>query len=325
MKKLLFVIALYALSENSQAQFSPATAPVASIETHWRVIQGDSVLDNYYWMYDYFGKGPDSTKAVDYLVAENKYLDTVMQSAKKMRTDLFNEMKSRIKEKDQSPPSYHHGYFYYSRSDDGAQYYKYCRKKGSMDAKEEILLDVDKMAEGHPYYAATGFDISTDNKLMAYGVDTVSRRQYVIFVKNLETGETFKEHIVNTQGDPCWANDNKTFFYTAKNPETLLSEKIKRHSLGSDVSADPVVYEEKDKSNYIGVYKSKNDQFIFIRSQATMSSEWRWIKANQPVDAFTVFQPRMKNVLYSVIPVANEFLIRTNKDSATNFKIMKCP
>ncbi len=141
-------------------------------------------------------------------------------------------MKARIKEKDQSVPVFKKGYYYYSRTEDGKEYYKYCRKKGSLTAKEEVLLDVDKMAEGHPYYAVTGFDISENNKLIAYGVDEVSRRQYTIYVKNLETGEILADAVKNTQGDPCWANDNKTFFYTSKNPVTLLSEKINRHTLG---------------------------------------------------------------------------------------------
>ena len=233
-------------------------------------------------------------------------------------------MKARIKEKDESVPVFKNGYYYYSRTEDGKQYYKYCRKKGTLDAKEEILLDVDQMAEGHSYFAATGFDVSEDNKLLAYGVDLVSRRQYSIHVKNLETGEILSDVIPNTEGDPCWAADNKTIFYTSKNPVTLLSEKIQRHTLGADPTKDVLVYEEKDKSNYIGVGKSKNNKYIFIFSNATMSSEWRMIEANKPNDSFQVFQPRMKNVLYDVITLSDKFLIRTNKDDAKNFKLMEC-
>ncbi len=307
------------------AQFQPASFPVADKQPHWRAIHGDSVLDSYYWMYDYFGKGPDSVKVVNYLKAENAYLDTVMSSTKQFQADLFTEMKSRIKEKDESVPVLKNGYYYYSRTEDGRQYYKYCRKKGSLLAKEEVLLDIDKMAEGHSYYSATGFNISENNKLLAYGVDEVSRRQYTIYIKNLETGVVMKDAIKNTQGDPWWANDNKTIFYTAKHPVTLLSEKIQRHTLGTDPANDAVVYEEKDKSNYIAVYKSKNLKYIFIVSQATMSSEARMIDASKPNDEFKVFQPRMKDVLYDVIPLANKFLVLTNKDGAKNFKLMECP
>lgn len=325
MKNALLVFSLLFFSMSLNAQFQKATAPIAEKKAHWRDIHGDKVLDNYYWMYDYFGKGPDSTQVVDYLKAENTYLDEVMGSTKTFQTDLFTEMKARIKEKDESVPVFKNGYFYYSRTEDGKQYYKYCRKKGSLDAKEEILLDVDQMAEGHAYYAASGFDVSEDNKLLAYGVDLVSRRQYTIYVKNLETGEILKDAILNTEGDPCWANDNKTIFYTSKNPVTLLSEKIQRHTLGTDPSTDALVYEEKDKSNYIGVGKSKNNKYIFIVSQATMSSEYRMIDASKPNDEFKVFQSRMKDVLYDVITLSDKFLIRTNKDDAKNFKLMECP
>jgi oligopeptidase B len=307
------------------AQFQTATPPTAEKKEHWRTIHGDSVLDNYYWMYDYFGKGPDSTKVVDYLKAENTYLETVTSATKPLQESLFTEMKARIKEKDESVPVFKNGYFYYRRTEDGKQYYKYCRKKGSLTAKEEILLDVDQLAEGHPYYAAVGFSISEDNNLLAYGVDDVSRRQYAIHVKNLATGQLLTDVIPNTEGDPCWASDNKTIFYTSKNPVTLLSEKIMRHTLGSVAATDALVYEEQDKSNYIRVDKSKNDKYIFIYSRATLSSEIRMIPASQPNATFTSFQPRMKEVIYDVIPLDDKFLIRTNKDDAKNFKLMECP
>jgi oligopeptidase B len=325
MKKFFFLSMLACYSFLLHAQFQQATAPVADQKEHWRVIHADSVLDNYYWMYDYFGKGPDSTKVVNYLEAENAYLDVVMDKTKKFQDDLFNEMKARIKEKDESVPWFKNGYFYYTRTETGQQYFKYCRKKGSLDAKEEILLDIDEMAKGYAYYRVAGFDISEDNKLIAFGVDTLSRNQFTIFVKNLETGELFKDQIGNTTGDPCWANDNKTFFYTVKNEVTLLTEKIMRHTLGADASADPEVYNETDKTNYIGVYKSKDSKHIFIYSSATMSSELRMIDANKPSDEFKVFQPRMKDVLYDVTALSDKFLIRTNLDDAKNFKLMECP
>ena len=305
-------------------QWPDAKAPVAAIVPHNRIIHGDTVVDNYYWMIDYFKKGPDSTKVVDYLKAENAYLDTMMKSTKKFQDDLFKEMKGRIKEKDESVPVFRNGYFYYTRTDDGKEYYKYCRKKGSLTAKEEILLDVDDLAKGHSYYSATGFSVSPDNKLLAFGVDKVSRRQYTINIKNLETGEVYKDAITNTEGDPVWANDNKTIFYTSKNAVTLLSEKIKKHILGADAKSDVVVYDEKDNTNYIGVIKSKNDNYIFIGSQSTLTSEYRMIDANKPETPFVVFAPRSKDVLYDVYPVDGKFLIRTNWN-AKNFRMMECP
>jgi oligopeptidase B len=325
MKKSFVLLILFVYVLSGKAQFMKATAPIAAKKEHWRTMHGDKVLDNYYWMYDYFGKGPDSTKVVDYLKAENAYLDKVMGQTKQLQADLFTEMKNRIKEKDESVPVFKNGYFYYVRTEDGKQYYKYCRKKGSLTAKEEILLDVDKMAEGHAYYAASGFDVSEDNRFMAFGVDLVSRRQYTIMIKDLQTGQILPDAIENTEGDPCWAQDNKTIFYTSKNPVTLLSEKIMRHTKGTDTKTDVLVYEEKDKSNYISVGKSKNNRYIFIVSTATLSSEYRMIDATKPVGAFKVFQPRLKDVLYDVVPLADKFLILTNKDDAKNFKLMECP
>lgn len=299
-------------------------APDAEKKPKELIAHGDTRIDDYYWMNDFFKKGPDSTKVVDYLKAENAYFDTLMSGTKKLQEDLYTEMKARIKEKDESVPVFKNGYYYYNRVVEGKDYFVYCRKKGTLEAPEEVLLDVNVMAEGHNYFSATGFDVSLDNKLLAYGIDKLSRRQYDIFVKNLETGEIYKDKIPNTEGDPVWANDNQTFFYTAKNPVTLLSEKIKRHKLGTDAAADKVVYEEKDPTNYIGVGKSKSDKFLFITSQATMSSEVRWLDAAKPEGSFTVFQPRMKDVLYNVDHAVDKFYIRTNLQ-AKNFKIVTAP
>lgn len=304
-------------------QWPAVKAPIAALKPHTRSLHGDTVIDNYYWMIDYFKKGPDSTKVVDYLKAENAYTDTMLSGTKQLQEKLFTEMKARIKEKDESVPVFKNGYYYYTRTVEGNQYYKYCRKKESLSAPEEILLDVDEMAKGKPYYSLSGFAISENGKMIAYGVDELSRRQYTIHIKNVETGEVYKDAIVGTGGDPTWANDNKTLFYTANNTVSLLSEKIMKHQLGTDATKDEVVYEEKDKSNYIGVNKSKNEQYIFIVSQATLSSEWRMINANTPNAPFTIFQPRIKNVLYDVIPLENKFIIRTNLN-ALNFKLMEC-
>ncbi|WKK58064.1 S9 family peptidase [Sphingobacterium sp. BN32] len=311
-------------SNKKAIKWPDATAPVAAEKAHQRVIYGESVDDPYYWLNDYFKKGADSSAVVAYLEAENAYTDTMMKDTEALQSKLFTEMKNRIKEADESVPYLMNGYYYYRKTEEGKQYYKYCRKKGSLDAPEEVILNVDEMAEGFPYYAVSGMAISPDNKMIAYGVDTVSRREYVIHVKNLETGEILKDRISQTSGDPVWAADNKTLFYTAKHPVTLLSEKIKRHSLGQPSSADVVVYDEKDNTNYIGVWKSKDDKYIFIYSGGTLSSETRFIKADQPTASFTVFQPRIKDVLYNVTPLADRFLIHTN-DQAKNFKIMEAP
>ena len=311
-------------TKKEAAKWPDATAPVAELIPHNRIIHGDTVSDPYYWMIDYFKKGPDSSKVISYLDAENKYYEAMMKDTEPFQDLLFKEMKGRIKEADESVPYLKNGYYYYQRTDEGKQYYKLCRKKGSLEAPEEILLDVDKLAEGFAYYALGGASVSPDNKLLAYSVDTVSRREYVIHIKNLETGELLKDKIIRTSGPAVWAADNKTIFYTSKNPVTLLSEKIKRHTLGTASESDAVVYEEKDNTNYIGVSKSKNDKYILIYSGGTLSSETRYIKADEANTNFKVFQPRMKNVLYDVTPLEDKFLIVTN-DNAQNFKVMETP
>ena len=325
---LILAVVIFSCNQNKEVdqayKWPGATPPVAELKDHETGMHGDKRNDEYYWMADFFTEGPDSAKVVDYLNEENEYTDTMMAGTKKFQENLFSEMKGRIKEKDESVPVFNNGYFYYTRSEEGEQYFKYCRKKESLTAPEEVLLDVDAMAKGHPYYSAAGFNISPDNKLLAYGVDTVSRRQYTIHVKNLETGQLLEDVIFPASGDSEWGNDNKTLFYTATNLKTLLSEKIKRHTLGEDVKKDVVVYAEKDKSNYIGVGKTKSDKYIIIGSSATMSSEYLILDADKPLGKFEVFQPRMKDVLYDIDHQNDKFLIVTNKD-ALNFKLMETP
>lgn len=325
---LIFAVIFFSCNHskevNQQYKWPDAKPPVADQKPYETGMHGDKRNDEYYWMADFFTEGPDSDKVVDYLKAENAYTDTMMAATKQFQTNLFAEMKGRIKEKDESVPVFKNGFFYYTRSEEGEQYFKYCRKKGSLEAAEEILLDVDFMAKNHPYYSASGFNISPDNKLLAYGVDTVSRRQYTIYIKNLETGETYQDAIFPTSGGSVWGNDNKTLFYTATNPKTLLSEEIKRHTLGSNDKKDVIVYKEKDNSNYIGVGKTKSGKYIIIGSSATVSSEYSILEADKPEGKFEVFQPRMKDVLYDIDHQNDKFLIVTNKD-ALNFKLMETP
>lgn len=327
---LLFIIAASIVActpkktEVKPYHWPDVKAPVCEKNPFELKAHGDIRVDDYYWLNDYFKQGPDSSKVVDYLKAENAYCDTMLSGTKVLQEKLYNEMKARIKEKDESVPAFSNGYYYYTRMEEGKEYFLYCRKKGDLNAAEEILLDVNKMAEGHEYFSATGFDVSPDNKLLAYGIDDVSRRQYKIFVKNLETGEVLSDVITNTSGDPVWAGDNKTIFYVKNNPVTLLSEKIMRHTLGSPESTDKVVYTEKDPSNYIAAWRTRSDKYIFITSQATLSSELRFIDASKPESEFIVFQPRIKDVLYSVDQHEGDFYVLTNQN-ALNFKLMVTP
>lgn len=312
------------MQQNKKIVWPNVMAPVAAIYPHVRKIHDDTVQDDYYWMIDYFKKGEKSQEVIDYLEKENDYTSLMLQDTVDLQENLFQELKSRIKEKDESVPYYKNGYYYYSRTEEGNQYFKFCRKKGTLEGEEEVLLDVDQLAQGYAYYTAKGFSVSPDNRLIAFSVDTVSRREYTIFIKNIETGEIYPDQIKNTEGAAIWGNDNQTLFYTAKNPITLLSEKIMRHTLGSDPKADVPVYEEKDNTNYIAVGKSKNGKYIIINSEGTLSSEIWVLNADLPQAEFRVFQPRIHNVLYSIIALDDRFLILTN-DEAINFQIMQCP
>ncbi|WET70448.1 S9 family peptidase [Sphingobacterium sp.] len=312
------------MQQNKKIVWPNVMAPVAAIYPHVRKIHDDTVQDDYYWMIDYFKKGEKSQEVIDYLEKENDYTSLMLQDTVDLQENLFQELKSRIKEKDESVPYYKNGYYYYSRTEEGNQYFKFCRKKSTLEGEEEVLLDVDQLAQGYAYYTAKGFSVSPDNRLIAFSVDTVSRREYTIFIKNIETGEIYPDQIKNTEGAAIWGNDNQTLFYTAKNPITLLSEKIMRHTLGSDPKADVPVYEEKDNTNYIAVGKSKNGKYIIINSEGTLSSEIWVLNADLPQAEFRVFQPRIHNVLYSIIALDDRFLILTN-DEAINFQIMQCP
>ncbi len=312
------------MQQNKKIVWPNVMAPMAAVYPHVRNIHDDAVRDDYYWMIDYFKKGEKAQEVIDYLEKENDYTGLMLQDTVDLQEDLFHELKSRIKEKDESVPYFKNGYYYYSRTEEGKQYFKFCRKKGTLEGEEEVLLDVDQLAQGHAYYTAKGFSVSPDNRLLAFSVDTVSRREYTIFIKNIETGEIYPDQIKNTEGAAIWGNDNLTLFYTAKNSVTLLSERIMRHTLGSDTKADVAVYEEKDNTNYIAVGKSKNGKYIIINSEGTLSSEIWILNAELPQSEFRVFQPRIHNVLYSVIALDDRFLILTN-DEAINFQIMQCP
>jgi oligopeptidase B len=232
-------------------------------------------------------------------------------------------MKGRIKEDDASVPYKDNGYFYITRHETGKQYPIFSRKKESLEAKEEILFDVNEMAKGFDYYQLGGLNISEDNKLAVFATDTVSRRQYVLRIKNLETGEIYKDIIENTSGGSVWANDNTTIFYTKKDPVTLRSEKIFRHVLGTPTAEDIEVFHEKDATFGAYVSKSKSNKFIIIGSYSTVSTEAQFLEANNPTGSFKMLQPRERDLEYSVAHYENDFYLLTNKDDAINFKLMK--
>jgi len=281
-------------------------------------IHGDLRIDNYYWLND-----KENPKVIDYLNAENAYYEAKTGHTKQFQEDLFQEMKSRIKEDDESVPYKKNNYYYITRFEKGQQYPIYARKKNTLEAKEEIMFDVNKLAENHNYYKLSGLSISPNNKLVSFGVDTVSRRQYTLQFKNLITGEIYPEKIENTTGSASWASDNKTVFYTQKNPTTLRSEKIFRHVLGTNPSNDVEVFYEEDEAFSTYVYRSKSEKYIIIGSSSTVSSEYRILEANDAFGEFKLFQPRERDLEYDIAHYNNYFYILTNKDNAINFKLMK--
>lgn len=301
-------------------------APVAEKKPYKMTAHGDERTDNYYWMNDFFKQGPDSTKVVDYLKAENSYVDTMMAGAKKFREDLFKELKGRIKEQDESVPYKDNGYWYYTRFETGKDYPIYCRKKETLDAAEEIIHDANKAAEGKGYYSAAGLEISDNNEMAAIGEDDKSRRLYKLRFKNLKTGAWSDETIPNTEGGSyAWAADNKTVFYIKKDLVTLLGFQVWRHEVGTDPGNDVKVYEEKDNRHYIGVGRSKSKKYIFIYSTLSeQQSEHRFLDAADPKGEFKVFHPRTMGLVYEMDHFNDKFYIRTNLD-AINFRLMECP
>ncbi len=279
---------------------------------------GDVRIDNYYWLRD-----RDNEEVIDYLERENSYYDGVTQHTVSFKKNLFEEMKSRIKEDDESVPYKLNGYFYITRYEKGKDYPIYTRKKGSLDAPEELLFDVNKMAAGYSYYQLRGLSVSPNNKLVAFGVDTVSRRKYTIYIKNLETGKILKESIPVTTGSATWANDNKTLFYTRKDEETLRAAKIYKHTLGTNPENDPLIYHEKDETFSTFVYKTKSKKYLVIGSYSTLTTEYRILPADNPNGEFKVFQPRERGLEYNISHFGDAFYVLTNKDKATNFKLMK--
>ncbi len=297
-----------------------ATPPIAVKKDTVLVNLGDERIDPYYWMND-----RENPEVIDYLDAENEYTEEVLSPISGFREDLFKEMKGRIKEDDESVPYKYQGYWYKRKYETGKEYPIYSRYKETMDAAEEILFDVNKMAEGHDYYQLGGIEVSPDNETVAFSVDTFSRRLYTIQFKNTETDEIYPDQILNTSGSAAWAADNKTVFYTRKNPESLRSYQIWKHKLGTDSSADELIYEEKDETFSSYVYTTKSKKFIIIGSYSTVSNEYRILPADQPDGKFAVFNPRRRDLEYSIDHFGNEFYIVTNKDGATNFKLMKTP
>lgn len=294
---------------------------------HEMTIHGHTRVDNYYWLNE-----RENPEVIDYLKAENAYEQEMMKHTEPLQNQLFEEIVARIKQDDVSVPVRHKGYVYYSRFEEGMEYPIYCRRRALNDdyldltrqGEEEILLNGYEMSRGYSYFDIGAYNVSPDNQLIAYSVDTVSRRQYQIFVKEIATGKMFTEVIQNTTGNMVWANDNRTIFYSMKD-ESLRSCRIMRHEVGTDPKDDVEVFYEDDATFYAYITKTKSDRYIVIISESTLSSEVRFIDADKPKDEFKIFQERQDDMLYGIGHYGEYFYVITNADGAKNFKVMKTP
>jgi len=309
----LLAFLLMACSSEEPASPSPSVEkrPV-TLELH-----GDTRVDNYYWL-----RERENPEVISYLEAENAHTETALAPFSGLQSILFDEMKSRIKQEDQSAPYRRGDYFYYVRYEEGSEYPIYARQKGSLDAAEEIMLDVNELAGDADYFAVRNFSVSPDGKTAVYGVDTAGRRFYDLYFMDIESGELLSDTVNGTTSNLAWANDNRTILYGKQHPETLRSYQVFRHTLGED--EDSLVYEETDEENYLYLNRSLSGSFFYLTSGQTVSTEVRYLSADSPQDEAKVFLAREQDHEYSVTDGADRFYITTN-DGAKNFKLMEAP
>lgn len=280
----------------------------------------DVRIDDYYWLNE-----RENPEVIAFLEQENAYYEAMTAHTKELKDSLFTEMKARIKEDDSSVPYKFNGYWYATRYEVGKEYPIFTRRFEKEDAEEEIMFNCNHMAEGLDYFNLGGLSISPNNELAAFGVDTVSRRQYTLQIKNLHTQEIYGDKIENTTGSAVWANDNKTLFYTKKDPVTLRSNNIYRHILGTSPEEDELVFHEDDETFTTFVYKTKSKEFIVIGSSSTLTTEFQILRADDPNGKFHVFSKRVRGMEYSLTHYEDNFYILTNMEGATNFKLMTTP
>lgn len=281
-------------------------------------IHNDIRIDDYYWMRD-----RENPEVIDYLERENDYFKKMTSATAPFREELYEELRGRIKEQDESVPYFYNGYWYITRFEENLQYPIYTRKKDSLSAKEEILFDANEMAKGHDYFSLVGINVSPDNTKATFGIDTESRRKYTLYVKDLITGEILPTVIPNTTGGTAWASDNNHFFYVHKNEETLRSETIFRHNIMTPSANDIKIYHEEDETFSVYVRESKSQEYIYISSYSTLTTEHQFLPSNTPLETFKIIQPRKRGLEYEVSQFQDHFYILHNGDGAINYKISK--
>ena len=328
---VIIMVLYYYAKQTERYDMKP---PVAKQNPYKTTLHGQERIDNYHWIRltdeqklakNIEGWPDDQTmQVVDYIKKENEYTQTQLRHTKNLQKKLYSEIISRIKKDDVSVPYLDNDYWYYTRYEKGKEYPIYCRKRESLENPEEVMINVNDWAKGHDYFSLTNLSVSPNNKFLAFGVDTLSRRIYTIKIKDLQTGELLMDEIHGTEDAVAWANDNATFFYTVKNEITLLSEHIDRHKLGTLQTDDVRVYTEKDDSFYIGVGRSKSDKYIIIYNSSTLISDYYILNANDPVGKFRQFSPRETEHEYTIEHYNDKFYIVTNW-KAMNFRLMETP
>ncbi|MGE0641663.1 MAG: S9 family peptidase [Thermoanaerobaculia bacterium] len=298
------------------------TPPRAAVRPHVFHEHGNERVDEYYWLRDDSRKNPE---VLAYLEAENAYTDAVLAPTRDLRRKLFEEMAGRVRQDDDSVPFRRDGYWYYRRFEAGSDYDRLYRRRGTLEAPEELLLDLNQRAAGHSYYHLGEWDVTRDGRVLAFSEDTVSRRQYTIRFRDLATGSLLPDEIVNVDGSNfCWAADHRTLFYLEKDPVTLLAYRVRRHRLGTPSDRDPIVWEEEDHSFYTGISRTKSGRFLVITSHSTVSTEQRLLESDRPEGEFRLFLQRERDHEYWIEDLGDRFVVRTNWQ-APNFRLMSAP
>jgi oligopeptidase B len=303
----------------AQRDSAPAAPPRAEQRPHRLEAHGDVRVDEYYWL-----NQREDPEVIRYLEAENAWTDAVMAHTRRLQDTLFEEIKGRIRQDDRSVPYRLDGYWYYTRFEEGKEYPIYARKRGSLEAAEELLLDVNTLAAGHGFFAAAGVQVGPGTNILSYAADTVGRRVYTIRFRDLATGRDLPDAIPAATSNVAWAMDGQTVFYTRQDSVTLRWHRVYRHTLGTDPAQDTLVYEEKDETFSVAVWRTKSRRFVMIEATQTLSAEYRFVEAARPTEAFTLIQPRERGLEHDVDHFGDFWYIRTNLD-ARNFRLMRAP
>ncbi len=318
---LIFTLVFSACKKSIPMDFDTTLEPPIAEKISYQLKKHEDIrIDSYYWM-----RERTNPEVIDYLERENDYYKKMTRDTEDFKADLFEELKNRIKEEDNSVPYFFNEYWYITRYEKGKQYPIYTRKKDSLTAPEEILFDCNELAKGYDYFRLVGLNVSPDNTKVSYGIDTKSRRQYTLYVKDLITDEVLDTKIENTSGGTAWAADSRHFFYTNKNEETLRSETIYRHDIEAPLKKDTLIFHESDETFSVGVSETKSSAYIIISSYSTLTSEQRFLPSSDPLGNFKVIQPRTRGLEYSVADYEDSFYILTNHQGSKNYKIVKAP